>query len=83
MLISFRIYWFDLAVQGILKSLLQHHQFESINSLALNLLYGPTLISVPDYWKDHSFDYSFGTMDQTCSWPSGTGYLLPGMSSLQ
>ena len=83
-LISFRIDWFDLlAVQGILKSLLQHHQFESINSLALNLLYGPTLISVPDYWKDHSFDYSFGTMDQTCSWSSGTGYLLPGMSSLQ
>ena len=24
-LISFRIYWFDLAVQGTLKSLLQHH----------------------------------------------------------
>ena len=84
MLISFRIDWFDLlAVQGTLKSLLQHHQFESINSLALNLLYGPTLISAPDYWKDHSSDYSFGTMDQTCSWPSGMGYLLPGMSSLQ
>ena len=26
-------------------------QFESINSLALNLLFGPTLTSVCDYWK--------------------------------
>ena len=31
--------------------------FESINSLALKLLYGPTLIFVHDYWKNHSFDY--------------------------
>ena len=31
-------------------------QFESINSLALSLLHVPTLISVGDYWKDHSFD---------------------------
>ena len=42
-LISFRIEWFDLlAVQGTLKSLLQH-QFKSINSSVLSLLYGPTL----------------------------------------
>ena len=32
-------------------------QFKSINSLVLRLLYGPTLISVHDYWKNHSFDY--------------------------
>ena len=32
-------------------------QFESINSLALSLLYGSTLTSIPDYWKNHSFDY--------------------------
>ena len=25
--------------------------------LALNFLYGPTLTSVHDYWKNHSFDY--------------------------
>ena len=29
-------------------------QFKSINSLAFNLLYGPTLTSVNDYWKNHS-----------------------------
>ena len=27
-----------------------------INSLALSLLYGPTLTSIHDYWKNHSFD---------------------------
>ena len=32
-------------------------QFESINSLVLSLFYGPTLTSVHDYWKNHSFDY--------------------------
>ena len=44
-LISFRMDRFDLlAVQGTLKSLLQHHK--SINSLGLSFLYGPTLTSV-------------------------------------
>ena len=33
-------------------------QFESINSLALSLLYGSTLTFVCDYWKNHSFDYT-------------------------
>ena len=52
-LISFRIYWLDLsAVQGILKSLLQHH------SLKPSVLYCPTLTSVHEYWKNHSFDYT-------------------------
>ena len=51
-LISFRIDWLDLlAVQGTLKSLLQHH-----SSSALSFLYGPTLTSILDYWKNHSFD---------------------------
>ena len=57
-LISFRMNWLDLlAVQGTLKSLLQHHtQFKSINSSALSFLYSPTLTSIHDYWKNHSFD---------------------------
>ena len=45
-LISFRMEWLDLlAVQGTLKSLLQH-QFKSIHSLALSFLYSSTLISI-------------------------------------
>ena len=31
-------------------------QFKSISSSVLSLLYGPTLISIHDYWKNHSFD---------------------------
>ena len=56
-LISFRIDWFDvLAVQGTQESSLAP-QFKNINSSALSLLYGPSLTYVPDYWKNHSFDY--------------------------
>ena len=58
-LISFRIDWFVLhAVQGTFKSLLQTPQLKSINSSALSFLYSPTLISVHNYWKNHTFDYT-------------------------
>ena len=53
-LISFRIDWFDLAIQGTLKRLLQHH---SLKFLVLSLLHVPTLTSIHDYWKNNSFDY--------------------------
>ena len=56
-LISFMIDWFDLlAVQGTLKSLLQH-QFKNISSSVLSFLHSLTLTSLPEYWKNHSFDY--------------------------
>ena len=48
-LISCRTDWLDLLeVQGTRKSS-PGLQFESINSLALSLLYGPILISIHDY----------------------------------
>ena len=58
-LIAFRMDWIELtAVQEALKSLLSPvPQFERINSSVLRLLYGPTLMSIHDYWKNHSFDY--------------------------
>ena len=31
-------------------------QFKSINSSALSFLYSPSLTSIHDYWKNHSFD---------------------------
>ena len=44
-LISFRMDWLDLlAVQGTLKSLLQHQQFKSINYSTLSFLHSPTHI---------------------------------------
>ena len=56
-LISFRTDWLDLlAAQGTLKSLLQHHSSESINSFALSFLYSPTLTFIHDYWKKRSID---------------------------
>ena len=56
-LILFRIDWSDLlALQGALES--SPEQFESISSLALSLLYGQTLTSIHDHWKNHSFDWT-------------------------
>ena len=52
-LVSFRIHWFDLlAVQE--SSLAP--QFAK--SSALSLLHSPTLTSIHDYWKNHSFNYT-------------------------
>ena len=51
-LISFRVYWFDLlAVQGTLKSLLQHHGWKGIKSSVLSLLCGPILIPMQTVGK--------------------------------
>ena len=56
-LISFRMDSLDLlAVQGTLKSLLQHLQFKSISSSVLSFLYSPTFTSIYGYWKNHSLD---------------------------
>ena len=56
-LIPFRIDCFDLlAIQGTQESSTAP-QFKGIDSLAFSLLYGPTLTSVHDYWKNQSFDY--------------------------
>ena len=54
-LISFMICWFDLAVQWTQESS-PMPQLKSISSLVLSFLYIPTLASVHDYWKNHSFD---------------------------
>ena len=55
--------WFPLWLMGLislqskgLSRIFFSPQFESINSLMLFLLYGPTLTSIYDCWKNHSFD---------------------------
>ena len=56
-LISFKMDWLDLfAVQGTLQESSPTLQFKSISSLALSFLYGPTLTSIHNYWKNYSFD---------------------------
>ena len=62
-LISFRMDWLDLlAVQGTLKTLLQHHSSKASilqhhsSKASLSFLYSPTLRFIYDYWKNYSFD---------------------------
>ena len=56
-LIPFRMDWFDLlAVQGTLKSLLQCHSSKALVLWYSAFFYNPTLTSLHDYWKNHSFD---------------------------
>ncbi|KAB0378462.1 hypothetical protein FD755_010040 [Muntiacus reevesi] len=57
-LISFRMDWLDLlAVQGTLKSLLQHHSSKaSILRCSACFLHSPTLTSIHDQWRNHSLD---------------------------
>ena len=56
-LISFRMDWLDLlAVQRDSQETSPTTQFKSINSSVLSFLYSPTLTSIHDYWKNHSFD---------------------------
>ena len=47
----FRIHWFDLAVQGTLKSLLQHHSLET--SILQDSAYLMVQLS-HRYWKNHA-----------------------------
>ena len=53
---SFRVDWLDLrAVQGTSRCSTTP-QFKTINSSVLSILFGPTLKSIHDYWKNHSFN---------------------------
>ena len=55
-LIAFRMDWLDLpAVPGTLMSLLQHHSSKA-SILQHSFLHSPPLISIYDYWKNHSLD---------------------------
>ena len=55
--------WFPLGLTGLISFSPRDSQessptpqFKSINPSALSLLYGPTLLSIHGYWKNHSFD---------------------------
>ena len=55
-LISFRMNWLDfLAVQGTLKSLLQHHSSKA-SFFGAQFLYSPNFTSIHDSRKNHSLD---------------------------
>ena len=55
--------WFPLGRTGVISCSPRDSQesspkpqFKSINSLVLRFLYSPTVISIHDYWKNHSLD---------------------------
>ena len=59
------IFWTDFLYDGLVGSPCSPRDFQessptpqskSINSLVFSFLYSPTLTSIHDYWKDHSFD---------------------------
>ena len=57
-LISFRNYWFDLlAVQGTLKSLLQHHNLK-LSVVGTEPSSWSNFTFIYDYWKGHIFDWT-------------------------
>ena len=47
--------WISLQSKGLSRVFSTPH-FKSINSLALSFLHSPTLTSIHNYWKKHSFD---------------------------
>ena len=58
-LVSFRLDWLDLlAVQGTLKSLLQHHSSKA-SILQCSAFFTVQLFtSIHDHWKNHSLDWT-------------------------
>ena len=56
-LISLTVDWFDfLAVQGTLRSLLQHHSLKA--SILWHSAFFTALTTTRDHWEDHSIDYT-------------------------
>ena len=55
--------WFPLRLTGLiswltkrLSTVFSNDKFKSVTSLVLSFLYSPSLTSIHDYWKNHSFD---------------------------
>ena len=48
--------WISLQSKGLFQESSPTPQFKSINSSVLRFLYGSTLTSIHDHWKNHSFN---------------------------
>ena len=74
-LIFLRINWFYLlAIQGTLKSLLQHHNSKASILQDSVFLNGPTLTTIHDYWKNHQ---SVSLVVSDSLWPMNRS--MPGL----
>ena len=63
--LNFQLFSFTLQLNGLIFMQSRDSQessptplCENINSSALSLLYGPTLTSIHDYWKNDTVDYT-------------------------
>ena len=56
-LISFRIDWLDLLAVHEVSRVFSNTTVQKHYSSVLSFLYSPTLTSINDYWKNHSFDW--------------------------
>ena len=64
--------WISLQSKG-LSRVFSNTTVQSINSLVLSFLYGPTLTSINDSWKNHSFDHTyFCEQSKVVSFTGGT-----------
>ena len=52
-----RLVSFSDSFHSVCPLLEKDKRIKAISSSALSLLYGPTLTSIYDYWKNHSFEY--------------------------
>ena len=52
-LISLKIDWFDLGVQGTFRSLFQHHSLKALILWRCVFFMPPALTTVPHHWEDH------------------------------
>ena len=57
-LISFGLTGLISLQSKVLSRVFSNTTVQNSNSLVLILLYGPTLTSILDYWKNHNFDYT-------------------------
>ena len=81
--VSFRMDWLDLlAVQGTLKSLLQQHSSKALIVWCSVFFYGPTLSSIHDHWKNHSFVFFFFNKNHRQTFVGKEMSLLFNMSRL-
>ena len=65
--------WFPCSPRDSQESSIRAH-FKSINSLVLNFLYSPTLISIHDYWKNHNFEKKIITETSFKNWKESFGF---------
>ena len=63
-LISLKIDWFDLAVQGTFRSLLQHHSLKA-SLHCHSAFFMVQVTTIHDHWEDHNLNYMlFNTLSR-------------------